>query len=95
MELRPHDLDQLHIHKIRVGLDESLITQQYFFCIDMRMIYIKKSRGYYKLMASSQCGFESLYRESCLDVIAGSKDLSEIIIKFYNCCYKLLEIVIK
>lgn len=95
MELCPHDLDQLHIHKIRVGLDESFITQQYFFCIDMRMLYIKKSRGYYKLMASSQCGFEPLYRESCLDVIAGSKDLSEIIIKFYNCCYKLLEIVRK
>lgn len=95
MELTPSDLDMLHRSKIKNGLDDLYITQQYFFCIDMRMIYIKKSRGYYKLMASSQCGFEPLYRESCLDVITSSKDLSEIIIKFYNCCYKLLEIVKK
>lgn len=93
MELESRDLDMLHQHKIRTSLDDTSITQQYFFCVDYRMIYIKKSRGYYKLMATSQCGFEPLYRESCLDVIAGSKDLSDIISQFYKHVLSLVEIV--
>lgn len=92
-ELIPKDFENLHIWKIRNGLDNTSISAQYFFCIDERMLFIKKSRQYYKLMASSQCGFEPLYRESCLDVIAGGKDLSEIIKLFYGYCFRLLEVI--
>lgn len=95
MELLSKDLDSLHQFKIRNGLCETTITQQYFFCIGMRMIYIKLSRGYFKLMASSQCGFEPLYRESCLDVIYASKDISLVVRNFYKYCFKLLEFVNK
>lgn len=95
MEFLPRDLDLLHQFKIRQGLSELSITQQYFFCIDMRMIYIKLSRGYYKLMASSQCGFEPLYRESCLDVVYASKDVTQVIENFYKYCFKLLGVINK
>lgn len=92
-EFFPKDFENLHTWKIKNGLDVSSISSQYFFCIDERMLFIKKSRKHYKLMASSQCGFEPLFRESCLDVIAGSTDLSEIIRLFYGYAFRLLEIV--
>lgn len=92
-ELIPKDFENLHAWKIRNGLSNSTISSQYFFCIDNRMLFIKKSRKYYKLMASSQCGFEPLYRESCLDVVAGDTDLSEIIKLFYGYCFRLLEVI--
>lgn len=92
-EFKPRDFESLHISKIKEGLSLDNISSQYFFCIDERMLFIKKSRQYYKLMASNQCGFEPLYRESCLDVIAGSKDVTEIIKLFYGYCFRLLEVI--
>ena len=70
--MRVNDFEILHQYKIKNELSLDDIHNQYFFCIDSRMLFIKKSRKYYKLMASSQCGFEPMYRESCLDVLAGS-----------------------
>lgn len=90
MCLLPKDFDNLHMWKIKNGLSLDSITSQYFFCIDNRMLYIKKSRKHYKLMASSQCGFEAIYRESCLDVVFGSTDLSETIKMFYSYVSRLI-----
>lgn len=90
MEFTPRDFDMLHMSKIKRGLSKDDISSQYFFCIDNRMLYIKKSRRYYKLMASSQCGFEPLYRESCLDVIFGDTDLSNVIKMFYSYVSRLI-----
>lgn len=92
MEINAKTFEELHKRKIRFGLDSQFITSQYFFCIDNRMLFIKKSRKYYKLMATSQCGFEPLYRESCLDVVYGNTDLSEVITMFYSYVARLITV---
>lgn len=91
-QFKPKDFEQLHMYKIKYGLDNELINTQYFFCIDNRMVFIKKSRKYYKVMASSQCGFEPIYRENCLDVIFGSTDISKSIEMFYGYVLRLLKV---
>lgn len=90
MTLLPKDFENLHTWKIKHGLDKEHITSQYFFCIDNRMLFIKKSRKYYQLVASSQCGFEPIYRESCLDIVFGCDDLSQTIKMFYSYVARLI-----
>ena len=51
------DFERLHMYKIKNDLNVNDITSQYFFCIDNRMLFIKKSRRFFKIMASCQCGF--------------------------------------
>lgn len=92
MFLLPKDFENLHMWKVKNGLSKEYITSQYFFCIDNRMLFIKKSRKYYKLMASSQCGFEPLYRENCLDVIFGGTDITETIKMFYSYVARLITV---
>ena len=50
------DFELLHVNKIKYQ-EEVPVHTKYFFCIDDMMLFIKKSRGYYKLLSSSQCRF--------------------------------------
>lgn len=75
------EFELLHVNKIKYP-EEVPVHSKYFFCIDDMMLFIKKSRGYYKLMASTQCGLNFLYRESTFDVVSQNKDLSELLKDF-------------
>lgn len=92
MYLLAKDFENLHMWKVKNGLSKEYITSQYFCCIDNRMLFIKKSRKYYKLMASSQCGFEPLYRENCFDVIFGGTDITETVEMFYSYVARLITV---
>ena len=75
------DFELLHVNKIKYP-EEVPVHTKYFFCIDDMMLFIKKSRGYYKLMSSTQCGLKFLYRESTFDVVSQNKDLNELLKDF-------------
>lgn len=87
------DFERLHMYKIKNELSVDDITSQYFFCIDNRMLFIKKSRRFFKIMASCQCGFEPIWRESCLDVLYYNTDLQEVIKMFYGYIFRLVKVV--
>lgn len=87
MEFKPKDFEQLHTQKIRLGLDNRNISQEYFYCLGEKMIFIKKSRKNYKIMASCQCNFEPQNIESCLQVVYTTPDVSKAIQMF--CSYVL------
>lgn len=88
----PKDFETLHRFKIRNSFDDSHISNHYFICVENKMMFIKKSRRYYKIVASTQCGFEPIYRESCLDVIYHDTDLTKTISMFYGYCIRLINI---
>lgn len=77
------DFESLHRFKIKHG-DELPIHSKYFFCNDNKMIFIKKSRRFYKVVASAQCDFEPCYRESIFDVLYVSDDFSKTLLMFYG-----------
>lgn len=87
---RSKDFEVLHEYKIRNTLEDYEIPAQYFFCVGNKMLFIKKARRYYKVMASCQCGFEPAYRERCLDVLYDSTNLEDVINMFKSYCLRLL-----
>lgn len=90
MTFEPKDFNNLHMSKLKEGLDLLNISSQYFFCCGNKMLFIKKSRKYYQVIASCQCGFEALGRESVLDILYGNADLSETIRMFYSYVSRLV-----
>ena len=72
------DFEYLHRDKIKNGLLDYPLTAQYFFCYKDKLLFIKKTRKHYKLMSSSQCNFQPVFRESCFDVLDSSEDLEKI-----------------
>lgn len=79
MEFDKKDFENLIISKVRDCMLKDNICSKYFFCYDNKLIFINKSKGFYKILASSQCGFKFLYHESVFDVIHTSKNLDECI----------------
>lgn len=92
MDFLPRDFEQLMMSKIRNGLSLDNVSSSYFFCIDNRMIFIKKSKRFYKIVCSSSCGFSPIYRESCLDVIYYNTDIGEVIHQFYDYVKRLVSV---
>lgn len=86
----PHDFEMLHRSKMVDGLDVDRPSTMYFFCKDNRMVFIKKSRRFYKIMCSSTCPFEPLYRESCLDVVYYTTDFNSAVEMFESYVSRLL-----
>lgn len=73
------DFENLYRLKLKSGFtafSDFDITTSYFANIDNKIIFIKKSRRFYKVCASSNTGFEPIFRESCFDVLYHSTDLS-------------------
>lgn len=90
MEFLPKDFDALHYSKIKDGLSKDNISSQYFICFSDKMLFIKRARKGFKIVASCQCGFEPMYHESHLEVIAFCLDISQAIDLFYGYCNRLL-----
>lgn len=82
MEFEKKDFEQLLLSKVRDCMLKDTICSKYFFCYDDKIIFINKSKGFYKILASSQCGFKILYHESVFDVIYFSKNLADCIGSF-------------
>lgn len=89
MEFQSKDLEIIHRFKIRNGIDETRLYYYFLFIDNDKMIFIKKSRAWYKLMASSNCGFDYIRRESIFDVIFESKKLEDVRNQFEICCAKV------
>lgn len=86
------DFEQLHRDKIRNGLDIMHPISSYFFCIDTRILFIKKSRRFYQVCGTSSCGFIPVFRQSCFDVFYSSTDISETITEFYRMVKKMVTV---
>lgn len=84
------EFEQLHFDKIRHGLEIDNISSSFFFCYENKILFVKKSRKMYKIVASPSCGFAPLYRESCFDVIYFTPDITFVIKQF---CYLVKELV--
>lgn len=84
------DFETLHTYKIREQIEPSEISAKYFFCLDNKMLFIKKSRKYYQVIASCQCGFEPAFRLGVLDVLYENADLNEVVNMFKSYCLRLL-----
>lgn len=76
------DFEQLHKFKIKDIVTPDRICANYFFCLNQKMLYIKKSRKNYVICASCQCQFEFKYHESVMDVVYISPDLEDVISQF-------------
>lgn len=76
------DFEQLHKFKIKDIVTSDRICANYFFCLNQKMLYIKKARKNYVICASCQCMFECKYHESVMDVVYISNDLEEVISQF-------------
>lgn len=82
MQFEPKDFADLHLRKIINGVTSLHLSQCYFFCYLDKMVFITKSKGFFKVVASCQCGFKPLYKDTNFDVVFTSKDISEVIDKF-------------
>lgn len=91
MEFQPKDFESLHYSKIKEGLSKDNISSQYFICFADKMLFIKRGRKGFKIMASCQCGFEPMAHESNLELLAICLDISQAIDLFYGYCNRLLE----
>lgn len=83
------DFEVLHRDKILYP-DEIPVFSKYFFSFENNFIFIKKSRRFYKVMASSCCGFEPTFRESVFDCLYYSEKLSECVDMFKSYVSRLL-----
>lgn len=70
------DFELLHKNKINYP-GEVPVCSKYFFCLNNEIIFMKKSRRFYKVMATSSCGFEPTFRESFFDCVYYSDDLEQ------------------
>ena len=81
----PKDFENLYRLKLKSGFtafSDFDICTSYFACIENKMIFIKKSRRFYKICCSSNCGFEPIFRESCFDILYHNTDLQTTVSMF-------------
>ena len=90
MNFLPKDFETLHKYKVLDGLDIDHPSTMYFFCLEDKMIFIKKSRRFYKIMASSSCPFEPIFRENNLDILYHSTDFNETVKMFMSYVSRLV-----
>lgn len=86
----PKDFESLYMWKVKNGLDKELVTSNYFFCYEDKILFIRRCRKYYAVCASSVCGFEPCHRLSIFDILYSSKDLDETILQFRSYVSRLL-----
>lgn len=76
------DLENLYCFKIKNSLDDVPLPSNYCFIYNNKMLFIKKSRDYYRLCASPILECSPVVREQVFDVIFQSKDLMEVVEQF-------------
>lgn len=86
MEFKKIDFENLHMTKITDSMYEGTACSRFFFCLENKMIFINHSKTGFNVLASSQCNFESKFKERVFDVIFSSKDLNECISHFKFLC---------
>ena len=86
MEFKKTDFEALHNSKVNKSLYDDTICSRYFFCLEDKMIFINRSRCFYKILASCQCHFESIYRERVFEVIYITKDFDNVVSEFKLYC---------
>lgn len=63
---------------------------KYFFSFDNNFMFIKKSKKFYQLCASCQCGFEPAFRQSTFDILYYNENLDLVIDMFRSYVDRLL-----
>lgn len=91
----PKDFENLYRLKIKNGFSpfsDFDISTSYFANIGNKFVFIKKSRRFYKICVSANCGFEPIFRESCFDIVYHNTDLSATVEMFNSYVSRLLSV---
>lgn len=79
------------LYNIKISHKDMLeVHNNFFFCFDDYIIFMKKSRRFYKVMASSSCGFEPTFRERVFDCVYYSDDINNSIEMFKSYVSRIL-----
>ena len=68
------------LHKDKIKNSEIVpVHCKYFFSFDNNFMFIKKSKKFYQLCASCQCGFEPAFRQSTFDILYYNENLDNFL----------------